>query len=188
MVSQKTCTCDHKNGPELGTNVWRRAARLISYIHCTSEYKQYCHVGHTAQQCRLGLLQESDVAGDLEDFRNPRQVEHCAHLEVTHLFQQVGCARSRRVCHTAQPKLKLFLSMQDCGWTEFQRLIFGTCQFKYYIQIQIEYKSSSRNGETCLPAKHQRRNSATQNSQRRLELSHVDFVPSSAKYSHEGTK
>ena len=33
----------------------------------TCEYKQYCHVGNTAKQCRLGLLQDSDVAGDLED-------------------------------------------------------------------------------------------------------------------------
>ena len=33
----------------------RRLARLISYIHHTSDYRQYCHVGNTAQQCRLGL-------------------------------------------------------------------------------------------------------------------------------------
>ena len=45
----------------------KRLARLISYIHHTSEFEQYCHVGNTAQQCRLGLFQDSDVAGDLED-------------------------------------------------------------------------------------------------------------------------
>ena len=28
---------------------------------------QYCHVGTTAKQCRFGLLQDSDFAGDLED-------------------------------------------------------------------------------------------------------------------------
>ena len=33
----------------------KRLNRLISYIHHTSEYKQYCHVGNTAKQCRLGL-------------------------------------------------------------------------------------------------------------------------------------
>ena len=43
----------------------KRLARLISYIHHTSEFKQYCHVGNTAQQCRLGLFQDSDFAGDL---------------------------------------------------------------------------------------------------------------------------
>ena len=44
--------------------------RLISYIHHTSEYKQYCHVGNTAKQCRLGLFQDSDFAGDLEDSKS----------------------------------------------------------------------------------------------------------------------
>ena len=31
----------------------RRWARLISYIHHTQDYRQYCHVGNTAQHCRL---------------------------------------------------------------------------------------------------------------------------------------
>ena len=44
----------------------KRLNRLISYIHHTCEYKQYCHVGNTAKQCRLGLFQDSDFTGDLE--------------------------------------------------------------------------------------------------------------------------
>ena len=48
----------------------KRLSRLISYIHQTSEYKQYCHVGNTAKQCRLGLFQDSDFAGDLEDSKS----------------------------------------------------------------------------------------------------------------------
>ena len=44
--------------------------RLISYIHHTCEYKQYCNVGNTAKQCRLGLFQDSDFAGDLEDSKS----------------------------------------------------------------------------------------------------------------------
>ena len=32
----------------------KRLARFISYIHHTCEYKQYCYVGNTAQECRLG--------------------------------------------------------------------------------------------------------------------------------------
>ena len=48
----------------------RRWARLISDIHHTSEFKQYCHVGNTAQQCRLGLFQDSDFAGDLQDSKS----------------------------------------------------------------------------------------------------------------------
>ena len=34
----------------------RRLARLISKIHHTRDYRQYCHVGNTAQHCRLGLF------------------------------------------------------------------------------------------------------------------------------------
>ena len=46
---------------------WTRAsdklsARLISYIRHTSDCRQYCHVGHTAQHCRLGLFQDPDFA------------------------------------------------------------------------------------------------------------------------------
>ena len=45
----------------------KRSARLISYIHHTREFRQYCFVENTAQQCRRGLFQDSDFAGGLED-------------------------------------------------------------------------------------------------------------------------
>ena len=48
----------------------KRLNRLISFIHHTCEYRQYCHVGDTAKQCRLGLFQDSDFAGDLEDSKS----------------------------------------------------------------------------------------------------------------------
>ena len=40
---------------------------MISDIHHTCEHRQYCHVGNTAKQCRLGLFQDSDFEGNLED-------------------------------------------------------------------------------------------------------------------------
>ena len=49
------------------TSCDKRSARLISYMYHTSEFRQYCYLGNTAQQCRLGLFQDSDFAGDLED-------------------------------------------------------------------------------------------------------------------------
>ena len=48
----------------------RRLGRLISYIHHTSDYRQSCHVGNPAQHCRLGLFQDADFAGDLEDSKS----------------------------------------------------------------------------------------------------------------------
>ena len=54
-ITKRTKACD------------KRLNRLISYIHHTCEYKQYCYAGNTAKQCRLGLFLDSDFAGDLED-------------------------------------------------------------------------------------------------------------------------
>ena len=48
----------------------KRSSRLISYIQHTCEYKQYCYLGNTAKQCRLGLFQGSDFAGNLEDSKS----------------------------------------------------------------------------------------------------------------------
>ena len=48
----------------------KRLARLIHYIHNTSEYRQYCYVGNTAQQYRLGLFQDCDFVGDPEDSKS----------------------------------------------------------------------------------------------------------------------
>ena len=45
----------------------RRFERLISRVHHANDFRQHCHVGNTPQHCRLGLFQDSDFAGDLED-------------------------------------------------------------------------------------------------------------------------
>ena len=53
----------------------KRLNRSISYIHHTCEYRQYCHVGNIAKQCRLGLFQDPDFAEILK-IRNPLLEEH----------------------------------------------------------------------------------------------------------------
>ena len=85
-VTKRTRACD------------KRLARLISYIHYTCEFKKYCHVRNTAEQCRLGLFQDSDFAGDLGGFKNLHQVEHCAFLEVQQKLRvcvKSGCLEVR---------------------------------------------------------------------------------------------
>ena len=79
----------------------KRLNRLISYIHHTCEYKQYCHVGNTAKQCRLGLFQDSDFAGDLE-VRNPFLEEHCAFFG-SHTFVPISwmCKKQTAVSHSS---------------------------------------------------------------------------------------
>ena len=60
-----------------------RLARLISHIHHTCEYKQYCYGGNIAQHCRLGLFLDSDYAEDQERLKINIRRNSCANLEVT---------------------------------------------------------------------------------------------------------
>ena len=66
----------------------KRLNRLISFIHHTCEYKQYCYVGNTAKQCRLGLFQDPDFAGDLEDSKSTPQGTLC--ILGSHTFIPIG--------------------------------------------------------------------------------------------------
>ena len=77
----------------------KRLFRLISYIHHKCEYKQYCHVGNSAKQCRLGPFQDS-ILQEILRIQNLHRVEHCTFLEVIHLFQSVGCIRNKLQFHT----------------------------------------------------------------------------------------
>ena len=77
----------------------KRLSRLISYIHYTCEYRQYCHVGNTAKQCRLGLFQDSDFAGDLEDSKSTSDGTLC--IFGSHAFVPISwmCKKQPSVSH-----------------------------------------------------------------------------------------
>ena len=79
----------------------KRLSRLISYIHHTCEYKQYCHVGNTAKQCRLGLFQDSDFAGDLEDSKSTSGGTLC--VFGSHTFVPISwmCKKQTSVSHSS---------------------------------------------------------------------------------------
>ena len=79
----------------------KRLNRLISYIHHTSEYKQYCHVGNTAKQCRLGLFQDSDFKGDLEDSKSTSGGTLC--VFGSHTFVPISwmCKKQTSVSHSS---------------------------------------------------------------------------------------
>ena len=79
----------------------KRLNRLISYIHHTCEYKQYCYVGYTAKQCRLGLFQDSDFAGDLEDSKSTSGGTLC--VFASHTFVPISwmCKKQTVVSHSS---------------------------------------------------------------------------------------
>ena len=74
---------------------------MISKIHHTSEYKQYCHVGNTAKQCRLGLFQDSDFAGDLDDSKSTSGGTLC--IFGSHTFVPISwmCKKQTSVSHSS---------------------------------------------------------------------------------------
>ena len=79
----------------------KRLSRLISYIHHTSDYKQYCHVGNTAKQCRLGLFQDTDFAGDFEDSKSTSGGTLC--IFGSHTFVPISwmCKKQTSVSHSS---------------------------------------------------------------------------------------
>ena len=79
----------------------KRLNRLIAYIHHTSEYRQYCHVGNTAKQCRMGLFQDSDFAGDLKDSKSTSGGTLC--IFGSHTFVPISwmCKKQTAVSHSS---------------------------------------------------------------------------------------
>ena len=112
----------------------KRLNRLISYIHHTCEYKQYCHVGNTAKQCRLGLFQDSAFAGDLENSKSTSDGTLC-------VFGS----------HTFVP-ISWMCKKTNFSFTQFNRI--GNHLFRCRIEIR-RYSRTWFMGSDCLsPWKH----------------------------------
>ena len=79
----------------------KRLVRLISYIHHACEFRQYCCVGNTAQQCRIGLFQDSDFPADLEDSKSTSGGILC--ISGSHTFVPTSrmCKKQTSVSHSS---------------------------------------------------------------------------------------
>ena len=88
-ITKRTKACD------------KRLNRLISFIHHTCEYKQNCNVGNTAKQCRLGLFQDSDFAGDLEDSKSTSGGTVCIFGSHTFVPKSWMCKKQTSVSHSS---------------------------------------------------------------------------------------
>ena len=56
------------------------------------------------QESRMGLCQDSDLAGDLTDTKSLPREERSAFLVVAHLYKLVGLVRCRQPFHTVAPE------------------------------------------------------------------------------------
>ena len=133
-----------QNGQQLVTN---EISRLISHIHHTCENKQYCHVGNTAKQCRLGLFQDSDFAGDHEDSKSTSGGALCVFGSHTFVATSLDVLKNKLQFRAFQQDQKSFFWMQDWGWMVSPHLIHGiwSSQFLEAHGIRV-----IKNGETRL--------------------------------------
>ena len=98
-----------RNGPKLVTNdyvVW--SLTFIKHVHtnCIAMWETLPNDGDW--DCfKTPILQE------VSRTQNLLQVEHCAFWEVIHLFQYVGCVRSKHQFQSVEQNQKSFLRMPD---------------------------------------------------------------------------
>ena len=80
----------------------KRLALLISHIHNTSDFWQYCHVRNAAL---LDYPKTQTLLGTLKTQHRRRVVFHVS-LGAEHSFPQVECARNKHQCHTVPSNLR----------------------------------------------------------------------------------
>ena len=148
-----------QNGPELVTNVW---IDWFSYIHHTCEYRDYCHVGNTAQQCRLGLFQDSDFAGDQEDSKSTPVGLLC--IFGSHTFVPISWMwkKQTQVSHSSTEAeiISLDASLRKGGIPAFDLWNLVAEVFHCDLNQPCKTKDSYQHRETCVIAScraHERR-------------------------------
>ena len=155
----------------------KRLNRLISYIHHTCEYKQYCDVGNTAKQCRLGLSQDSDFAGDLEDSKSTSGGTFC--VFGSHTFVPIGwmCKKQTSVSHSSTESeiisLDAGLRFDGISALDFWDLIVSV------LGNTIQTPERPGRPVVCRDKNH------AQSRGMFNVLNHVDLVPSNVQFSHQ---
>ena len=79
-------------------------ARLISYVHSTSGCEQFCHVGEYAKTVQTGIVSRFRICWRPRRLPVEVRSNFYAFSEVELLFKPVGCANSKRQCHTVQQR------------------------------------------------------------------------------------
>ena len=111
VVCQQTCKSSHKMECD------RRLTRLISCIHHTNEFRQYCLVSITSQHFRLGYFKTQTLLKTLRTRNQPR--ESLMYLRKPNILSpSVGSARNRRQYPTVLQSLRSFPWMLDCEWID----------------------------------------------------------------------
>ena len=154
----------------------RRLARLISYIRHTCEYRQYCYVGNTTQQCRIGLFQDSYFAGDLDDSKSTSGGLLCIFGSQSFVPVSWMCKKQTLVSHNST---EVELISLDAGLRTD-----GTPALDLWdLVIDIVHSSPNQSEKNKDQVRGNSLRDTTSTKHNNLELSNVDYVSSNAKSS-----
>ena len=126
----------------------RRWARLISHSHHTNDFRQYCHVGNTAQHCRLGSFRDSDFAGDLEDSKSTSERVLCFFGSRTVVPISWMCKKQTSVSHSSTESdiISLHAGLRMDGYL---LSTFQTWKSKCCVQQTPLQDRADQSQETC---------------------------------------
>ena len=128
-----------QNGPKLVTNAW------IDWFHTVITHVNTDNIVMWVilqNKADLGLFQDSDFVGDVEDSK-------CAFLEVIRLSQEVGCASNKLQFGTVQQKQKSFRWTQDWGWTVFPHLMYRIWLSQFFTETRIRVMKHGETRTNC---------------------------------------
>ena len=161
----------------------KRLNRLISYIHHKCEYRQYCHVGDTAKQCRLGLFQDSDFAGDLEDSKSTSGGTLC--IFGSHTFVPISwmCKKQTSVWHgSTESEIMFFGCWIAHGWFTCSSSV-GHCNWG--VAFDARWCKLQWSPACGKPGKRPKVTpTPKQKTTKHVDLSNIDQVPVYADSSH----
>ena len=148
--------------------------------------KQYCHVGTTVKQCRLGLFQDSDFAGDHEDSKSTSG--GALRVLGSHTFVPISwmCKKQTSVSHSSTESEIISL---DAGF----RLDDIPVLDLWDLIVAVLGNTNQSHKERRDPLMNQREVRSTphttqkrKQSQRVInDLHNVDFIPSNVNSSHQ---
>ena len=168
----------------------KRSARLISYIHHTCEFKQYRHVGNTAQQCRLGLFQDSDFAGDLEDSKSTSGGVLCIFGSQTFVPISWRCKKQTSVSHSSTEaeiiSLDAGLRMDGIPALDLWGLVIEVFHFSPNQSNNTKDQVRGNSSRNTTSNKHTQNQTKVPTQHDNLDLSNVHHVSSNAKSSRLG--
>ena len=165
----------------------KRLSRLISYIHHTCDYKQHCHVGNTAKQCRLGLFQDSDFARELEDSKSTSSGTLCIFGSHTFVPRSWMCKKQTSVLHSSTESEIISL---DAGLSLDGKPALDLWDLIVAVFHRNTYQSNQARGDLCTNLREVR--AALQTLQKRKkscgmvdDLDNVDFVSANVNSSRQ---